>query len=164
MFYYSQVISIKLKFCSALRRLCITDLGEVYLYGNVYCRTTRSSLTWKCVWLSYKQTNKSCSFLSSSFFHFFIFFFILERWGRAGDQKARRIADASSARGCGRGLFSQSQFSMQTLTWCSYSPVSNGTHQHLCAHTGSCTIDCTHTNMLLTLADMGSAAPATAIA
>ena len=112
------------------------------------------------------QTNKQKLFFSLffffSFFHFF--FFILERWGRAGDQKARRIADASSARGCGRGLFSQSQFSMQTLTWCSYSPVSNGTHQHLCAHTGSCTIDCTHTKMLLTLARMGSAAPAAAIA
>ena len=63
-----------------------------------------------------------------------------------------------------QGRFSQSQFSMQTLIWCSYFPVSNGTHQHLCAHIGSCTIDCTHTNMLLTLADMGSAAPATAIA
>ena len=80
MCYYSLVIGIKLKFCSALRRLCITDLGEVYLYGNVYCRTTRSSLTWKCVWLNYKQTNKSCSFLSSSSSPFFFFFFF-ERGG-----------------------------------------------------------------------------------
>ena len=63
-----------------------------------------------------------------------------------------------------QGRFSQSQFSRQTIIWCSYSPVSNGTHQHLCAHTGSCTIDCTHTKMLLTLAEMGSAAPAAAIA
>ena len=109
------------------------------------------------------QTNKSCSFLSS-FSPFLFFLFILERWGSSGDQKARRIADASSARGCGRGLFSQSQFSVQTLIWCSYSPAGNGTHQHLWAHTGSCTTDCTHTKMLLTLAEMGSAAPVAAIA
>ena len=50
-----------------------------------------------------------------------------------------------------------------SLIWCSYSPVSNGTHQHLWAHTGSLTIDCTHTKMLLTLADMGSAAPVAAV-
>ena len=62
------------------------------------------------------------------------------------------------------GDFSASQFSVQTLIWCSYSPASNGTHQHLWAHTGSCTTDCTHTKMLLTLAEMGSAAPAAAIA
>ena len=122
------------------------------------------------MWLNYKQ---SCSFVSSSSSFFLLFFFLLsfsfslfflERWGSSVDQKARRIADASSTRGCGRGFFCQSQFSMQTLIWCSYSPVSSGTHQHLCAHTGSCTTDCTHTKMLLTLADMGSAAPAAAIA
>ena len=57
--------------------------------------------------------------------------FFLEGWNSSVDQKARRNDDVSSTPGCSRGPFSQSQFSVQTLLYFSYSPVNNETYQHL---------------------------------
>ena len=50
--------------------------------------------------------------------------------GRASDQHA---AEASLIPRCGKGFFSQSQLSVQTLLRCPYTPVCNRMHLHLCA-------------------------------
>ena len=50
--------------------------------------------------------------------------------GRASD---RYTADAGSIPRCGKGFFSQSQLSVQTLLRCPYTPVFNRMHLHLCA-------------------------------
>ena len=50
--------------------------------------------------------------------------------GRALD---RHAADAGSIPRCGKGFFSQSQLSVQTLFRCLYTSVRNRVHLHLCA-------------------------------
>ena len=51
--------------------------------------------------------------------------------GRASD---RHADDAGSIPRCGKGFFSQSTFSADSLTCVRNSPVCNHVHQHLCAH------------------------------
>ena len=50
--------------------------------------------------------------------------------GRASD---RRATDAGSFHRCGKGFFSQSQLSVQTLLRCPYTPMRNHMRLHLCA-------------------------------
>ena len=50
--------------------------------------------------------------------------------GRASD---RHAADAGSTSRCGKGIFSQSPLSVQTLLRCPYTPVRNRMHLYLCA-------------------------------
>ena len=47
-------------------------------------------------------------------------------------------ADAGSIPRCGKGFFSQSQLSVQTLLRCPYTPVCNRMLLHLCARKRSC--------------------------
>ena len=79
------------------------------------------------------------------------------------DQKARLNADGSSTPGAAGDFFSQSKIFCADSHMVLVFPREHGRHQHRCAHTGSCTIDCTHTKMLLTLAGMGSAALVAAV-
>ena len=55
-------------------------------------------------------------------------------WGYSsvGRSSNRHAADAGSIPRCGKGFFSQSQLSMQTLLRCPYTPVRNHMHLHLC--------------------------------
>ena len=45
----------------------------------------------------------------------------------------RHAANAGSIPQCGKGFFSQSELSVQTLLRCPYTPVRNRMHLHLCA-------------------------------
>ena len=50
-----------------------------------------------------------------------------------GRALAWHAADTGSIPWCGKGFFAQSQFSVQTLLWCLYTPVRNRVYLHLCA-------------------------------
>ena len=69
-------------------------------------------------------------------------------------EKPRRSTDAGSSPWCGKGFFSQSQLSVQTLLRCPYSPcVQSRGSTSVCTlkipHTGSHTIVWTHENTAL---------------
>ena len=59
------------------------------------------------------------------------------RWGggcsSVGTASDRHAAKVGSSPRCGKGIFSQSQLSVQTLLRCPHIPKSNRMHQHLCA-------------------------------
>ena len=59
---------------------------------------------------------------------------------RPSDWKTRGNTDAGSSPRCGKGLFSQSQHSVQTLLRCPQPPVCNRMHQDLCARKKSQTL------------------------
>ena len=56
-------------------------------------------------------------------------------WGCSSVDRAsdRHAADVGTIPRCGKGFFSQSQLSVQTLFRCPYTPVCNRMHLHLCA-------------------------------
>ena len=64
-----------------------------------------------------------------------VFFSPLMGWGCSSVSRAsdRHAADAGSIPRCGKGFFSQSQLSAQTLLRRPYTPVHNRMHLHLCA-------------------------------
>ena len=84
--------------------------------------------------------------------------------GWLSDWKARHNADAGSSPQCGKGFFSLSQLSVQTLSWCPYSPPPPRVQAHASSsvptlkipNTGNYTIGCTEIQH--TLIGLGSTA------
>ena len=89
---------------------------------------------------------------------------LLKGWGcsSVGTASDRQVGDAGSIPRCGKGFFSYSQLSVQTLLRCPYTPVRNRMHLHMFARLRSrspcqSSVDCGNTKTPSMYRRLGSA-------